>query len=262
MQALVQRAAVGLRAVNKYKKLLATAKYRARRHLYSSTPRLAQHGYRATCQLPMQALIAPFSRITLQRKRHKRVAYGKAINTARTVLASAKKKLQRATQRVHSRRAHNIYRAIYMIKRTVQRYKINLASAVGLARAAKGVSVQRKRITPPYKLSATEQQRLRLTPGLRTLSGRQLLIHRYRLAGHFPRTHLYDPRPRVLHAIGRQFIRKSLRYKRRLAKRARAVIPKSKRKLRRRTRKKIVILGKRTYSYTNRSPVHVGRTVP
>jgi hypothetical protein len=88
------------------------------------------------------------------------------------------------------------------------------------------------------------------------------LIRQYFEVGQRARKHLYDPSPRVDHPPAPRFKRDSLRYKRRRVKERFALVAKIKRSLRRRrSHRRPVVIRKRRYLFTERSPVHTGRTV-
>jgi hypothetical protein len=92
--------------------------------------------------------------------------------------------------------------------------------------------------------------------------GRQPLIHKYLAARRLFRKRLSE-RPLTPRLPMTSFIsRKSQRNKRRTARRRRVLVAaKSKRKARRRFRRKAVVIRKRQYPFTERAPVHAGRTV-
>ena len=139
-------------------------------------------------------------------------------------------------------------------------------------KVVKGLKVAQRRLKDAFKreqpapvarhLSATELRRTLIADTTHTPSGRHRLVRRFLEAGRLSRSRFYDPRPRIDHPTAVRLPRKSSRRKRYLVKYRRLLVAKIKRKLRRRrSRQRAVVIKKRKYHFTPRSPAHAGRTV-
>lgn len=241
--------AAALRLVNGYADHLPTTRYLARCNFYRNRTQLARQGHRFPLRL------RPYRKVTLYRSSHEnrtRIMYSAAVRSHLSLMNVRLAALKR--QQI-------VGKATRYLRHATAHFS---ASALRLKeyRSRRGnLPFQQQQPSTIHPLSTQERQWTFSASGLRTSADQQPLIRHYRRASQLSCPNLYDPRPLAYFAPGRPLPRKSLRHSRRLAKERRVPLTKSKRSLRKKARRKVIVTRKRIYSYTSRSAARAVHTV-